>query len=374
MKADRTPTIEIVALSPGHWEALSDLHAQFYGVKRDQRFWDWKYLQRPESSYSSAVALANGSIIGQVSAVNYRARIAGSPAMTYQTQDILILQQYRKGRIFFKMEKAARTWMSQKGNIVLDYGFSIEITRKVATRALEFRDIARIPKLVQVWGLQPYLDLKTKRRLPTRFIAACLNPLLRLRNKRAKSALRNGWKIETITMFDSRFDRLWQTCKDEYPVSMVRDALYLNWRYHENPVQSVTTFAVTDKVDEILGLIVVEVKEHLRDFSTLDFEVSTARRGEILDYLVAPVPDRELILTTLIAAAQNYLIDSHVDVISCWAFPHMPIYKMLEDLGFAVRQTPHNLIVRIGNDRFPGIEKALEVSNWYVTHGDKDHF
>lgn len=366
--------VEITSVTPDDWDGLTELHKQFYGVVRDKQFWDWKFLQRPKSAYYMAVARDDGRIVGQIGVVNYQARICGTEVPIYQTQDILILEAYRKGRAFYKMEKQARDGMRALNNLVFDYGFSIELTRKVATRTLGFTDVAPIAKLVQIWGLEPYVYQRTKSKLLSTLVAAISNPLLRLRNKKAKSRLPQGWRVEQIARFDERFDTLWNSCKDEYPIAVIRDMAYLNWRYMDCPVQVYTAFVVFNTNEEVMGFVVTDVKKRMRGFDTLDFEITQAVRGEILDYLVAPIAEREQVLETLIHVAQRNLVKNGVDVISCWAQPKMPIYDFLVKLGFVVRKTPHNLLVRIELLDLPGVEKALDISNWYITSGDKDHF
>lgn len=366
--------VEITSLTPDDWDGLTELHRQFYGVIRNKQFWDWKFLQRTKSAYSMAVAKDDGRIVGQIGVVNYQARICGTEVPIYQDQDILILEDYRKGRSFYKMEKQARNGMRALNNLVFDYGFSIELTRKISTRTLGFTDVAPITKLVQIWSLEPYLFQRTKSRLLSSLVAAISNPLLWLRNKKAKSRLPQGWRVEQIARFDERFDTLWDSCKDEFPIAVIRDMAYLNWRYIDCPVQDYTTFAVFNTNGEVMGFVVTDVKKSMRGFDTLDSEITQAVRGEILDYLVAPIAEREQVLESLIQVAQSNLVKNGVDVISCWAQPRMPIYDFLARLGFVARKTPHNLIVRIENLDFPGVNKALDISNWYITSGDKDHF
>ena len=366
--------VEISSLTPDDWGGLTELHKQFYGIDRDNRFWDWKFLDRPESIYSMAIAIDGDRIVGQVGVVNYRTRVVGKSIPVYQTQDILILEDYRKGRAFYKLEKKARDGMREDDRLVFDYGFSIELTRKVATRTLGFTDVATLTKLVQIWGLGPYVFQRTKSKVLSHLAATVFNPLVRLRNRKAKVRLPKGWQVEEVSRFDERFDSLWDKCEDQYPVSLIRDSLYLNWRYMDCPVQDYTAYAVTDGNGAIMGFVVMEVKKGMRGFDTLDFEVTQAVRGEILDYLVAPMAEREQVLEALMSVAQRHLVKSGVDVISCWAQPHMPAYDLLVKLGFSVRQTPHTLIVRVDDQEFPGVEKVLDISNWYITHGDKDHY
>lgn len=156
---------------------------------------------------------------------------------------------------------------------------------------------------------------------------------------------------------------------------MNRDAAYLNWRYTNNPAhQHFKAFAAV-KGGILLGYIIVELKKGFRTFSTLNVQVNAAMRGEILDYLVREeegIPS-DKILERLTREAQDYLIKQKVEIISAWCLPHMKLFKLLNDIGYKERPTPHHLIVRKHSED-PDLETVFDLSCWYLTHGDKDHF
>lgn len=355
---------------------LTELHEQFYSVTRDEAFWKWKYIDRPGGRFNIAIAKdGEGNIVGQTGVSNYPCSIKGIERSAGQAQDIVVLDEYRGGRSFFKLERLARDMMERDGTD-MSYGFSIEITRKVATKALGFTDIGQITKMVTVYNLAPYIAQKIN--LPTplaKMLGALIRPILTLKNKRPpKADLGPDIKIENIRKFDSRFDVLWESEKDKYGVITHRNAEYLNWRYADNPVQEFQAMAAV-KGDEILGYIIFEEKLGFRTFSTLNVKVNAAKRGEILDVFVKTsdsVPT-EAIYQRLFREAQDRLIADKVDVISVWCLPHMHLHSMLKELGFEERPTPHNLIVRTHNDS-PEMQSIFDLKSWYLTHGDKDHF
>lgn len=366
-------TLAIEELSSSDYAKLSELHDKFFAVKRQTGFWRWKYEERPAGRAHVAITKTqDGAIVGQSGRVDFCCSVKGTSVLAAQAQDIVILEQYRSGRTFFNLEKEVRELCIQ-GGVAFDYGFAIEITKKISTRKLGFTDIGSVDKMVHLVNLAPYL----RRRLPVPWIAnllgAMTRPLLGLRLKRPKHRpISGGAQVEVVEEFDGRFDRLWEVERERHAVIMSRSADWLNWRYTHNPVQRYKTFALS-RADKVLGFMVVELKAGFRGFDTLQVEVNDAMRGEIVDYLAdsdADLPE-EVILDHLLDSVLAYFIENKVDVISAWCLPHMQLFRKLARIGFRRRKTPNTLIVRCFE---PGNEAAMDIENWYFTHGDKDCF
>lgn len=365
--------VECVELQKSDYSKLSDLHEKYYSVSREDQFWKWKYDERPGGAdVNIAVAKTDdGAIVGQVGALNFNCMVDGQPCQASQLQDIVILKEYRGGKTFFKLEKMMHE-MSRTRGVAFNYAFTIEITRKISLR-VGFKDLGGINKMVRVVNPVPYLKAKLPVPVLPNIIGALLRPLLSLKYKQPTlPELSHDVRIDQVDEFDERFDTLWAKECGQHRVIVDRSAEALNWRYASNPAQSYQTFVLL-RGDDLLGYIVLEIKEGFRGFETLAIEVNNARRGEVLDYLVRSDDDLsgDDILNYLIRAAQDYFIRERVDVISAWCLPHMRLYPTLASLGYKLRATPHHLIVRgFVSDH----ECANDINNWYVTHGDKDHF
>jgi hypothetical protein len=351
--------------------SLGRLHQKVFGTTRKDEFWRWKYLQNPAGEQLMAVCELEGKIIGQVGTIPFKMKVGKEEIIGAQCQDILIDKNYRKGGIFFKLEKLARSFFIPR-HICFSYGFAIELTRRISTKFLGYKDIGRIEKLVKPLKISPYLHkipfLKGK-------LGSVLDTFFKARLfgiKRIK--LPSGWRLEQIKKFDKRFDDFWVRVKDDYPpVMVVRDSAYLNWRYSLHPEVKYTSFAVVDEHDNILGFIVLEVKEKIRGFASLEAELRDVKRGEIVDILVAS-QNRDKIYNILLACALRYFEEADVDVVSCWAVEGNHLYAFLQKKGFIKRSTPHSLIVREEIPNCVSKDLIFTYSNWYITRGDSDHY
>jgi len=363
------------ALEEKDIKALQTLHRALFGVNRKNNFWKWKYAQNPSGSHMMAICETENSIIGQVGTIPVRMKVKESEVLAGQTQDILIYKGYRKGGIFFKLARFATEMMSERG-VEFSYGFSIELTRKISTRLLGYKDIGRIEKMVKPINAVPYLERNIKNPFIRNKVASIINPFLKLSllGFSKKTRLPLGWRMNKVDTFDERFDEFWKLVKRDYPPIMtVRNSSYLNWRYSLHPEVSYVSLSLVNDKNRILGFIVMEVKDKIRSFESLDIEAQGMRRGEIVDILVSS-KDRDKIYGILFTHAIQYFMKVGVDVISCWVVEGSHLYKFLANRGFVKRPTPHNLIVRKEKEYLPYEDIIFNYSNWYITRGDCDHY
>ena len=63
-------------------------------------------------------------------------------------------------------------------------------------------------------------------------------------------------EIQSIHLFDQRFDDFWERVSKEYSILVVRNASYLNWRYMNYPFSGVASYGLFSG-DELLGFAVI---------------------------------------------------------------------------------------------------------------------
>ncbi|MDY6970923.1 MAG: hypothetical protein SV775_01200 [Thermodesulfobacteriota bacterium] len=351
---------------------ISGINEAFHGVKRDVSFWIWKYYRLPSSQHYMAVGEVDGRIVGQTGCIGQIASVNNERYLCGQTQDILVLEEFRKGRMFFKIEKRAREMGIEQGSF-FDFGFAIELTKKISTRMLGFSAVGPIKKMVRPLNLYPYFVKKFPCRPLARVASWFLKPLMKRLHLPTRCKLAEHWRMEEIFSFDDRFDRLWSDVKDRYSVILERSSEYLNWRYIEHPEVQYHCLMLRDG-NHILGFIVLEIKERPRRFDTLNIEYVDAKRGEIVDILVGPGAERDRWFDSLLRGAFSYFVRHDVDVISCWCFPHMEVARHLSRYHFQLRQTPHDLIVRSHRSELGPDSPIFDAKNWYMMRGDSDHY
>jgi hypothetical protein len=125
--------------------------------------------------------------------------------------------------------------------------------------------------------------------------------------------------VTAVDRFEPAMDQLWARAKRQYPVSIIRDQRYLNWRYVARPTVAYTRL-VARRGDDVLGYVVARA-------STRD----GARWGHVVDYLVDGSPWR--VLPPLIQAAVKRLRDAGAIGVTCLA-PNAAYRHALYRAGF----------------------------------------
>jgi hypothetical protein len=191
-----------------------------------------------------------------------------------------------------------------------------------------------------------------------RAAAAVMDPaisaMLALRDRLFHPSRRSGARIESVTHFDARFDELWTRVSSQFPVLIVRDAAYLEWRYARYPFAGVESFALTTN-GELRGFAVIHVaidEEGLNAASLLELFGDESAREPLL----AEATRRS------VRAGASYLAAKSST---------MEVQRLLERRGFLARASAHSPYTYKVNR--PDLAELLgDASNWYISLGDGD--
>jgi len=164
-------------------------------------------------------------------------------------------------------------------------------------------------------------------------------------------------KIQNINQFDQRFDKLWEQVSQNYPILIVRDSLYLNWRYANYPFSGVQSFGLF-RENELLGFAVIH---NTIDEDGLSFVA-------ILELFVPPGEKAafEHLLKEIIKRATQ--VKAHY--IQAWTL--VPECEALfTHYDFKVRNSSFSPTTYKNNTDLPN-KLFAEDSNWYMSLGDGD--
>jgi len=164
-------------------------------------------------------------------------------------------------------------------------------------------------------------------------------------------------KIQNINQFDQRFDKLWEQVSQNYPILIVRDSLYLNWRFANYPFSGVQQFGLF-RENELLGFAVIH---NTIDEDQLSFVA-------ILELFVPPgekAAFEHLLEETIQRATQA---KAHY-IQACTFVPEWE--KLFRHYGFKVRNSSFSPTTYKNNTDLPN-ELFAEDRNWYMSLGDGD--
>jgi hypothetical protein len=327
--------------------------------KRLQRQWDWKYDANPFNRGAQPYVLLwrdGGQIVGMLGVMPVRVCIDGTEYVVGHPCDWAMRRDHRGRRM------ARRLLDRQRPDWPMRFSWQNEISRKLSPGMIgENSGILRLAPMAKPLAAGDIIERASGSRLLGRFadaVARGMRPLRRLLNRRANVP---GSIVSETRVFDDRFDRFWQRVRRDYPVMVVRDQRYLQWRFALRPDAQYRTLVAT-RGTEVLGYLVVRTVEQ-----------DGARMGYVVDFLVAE--RSTAIFSLLLAHAIAGLAADGARWMTCRATVP-PFRRMLYRHGFlpVPRSTGGYLRTYRQETDSPDRTALLFESpgNWFLTMGDGD--
>ena len=285
--------------------------------------WYWKFTETNPAGHSFIwVAEHNDRLIGHFAAVPFKLKIFDEVVTASHTIGALVDKKYRnKGLLKFVGENLMQDLV--KNNIPFTWGFPNKLAHRFENVVLKYNDLVNF----DLWKLE---KSGIKKSSP--------NP-----------------NIRRVTEFDDSFDQLWEHCSPDYDIAVVRDQVYLNWRYLQRPDWDYYPFALYEN-DVLKGYAVLKL-----------YREEEILRGHIIDIFARR--DDEQTLSQLIDESFNFFIEKAVDEVTVLLWGSPLIERVFAERGFARTPADIPLILRI-NIEHKYKDKALDNSNWYFTMGD----
>ncbi len=336
---------------------LSALFKRMFDRDLGDDYWEWKYYDNPAGKHNAYIALDEEKVVGEIASIPCRVKVGPEELTACQTCDIVIAPEHQGLRTFRTLCRVAEDSSRDNGCVYI-YGVAVPTTLGLSTKILGFNDAGPLNNLAKVINPAPFL----KKRLKIGPLSTALGALGGA-GLRTVDAFRlkpsPGIEISEIDRFDSSFDNLWKEWSADFDHVIIRDSVYLNWRYCDNPVENYKIFKA-DRNGKCVGFLVMcfNVEEGIR-------------RGFVVDLMTDPGDPQ--VLSSLISRLAGILYREKTDSISIWMLEHVPAYKYLRSIGFVPRGTPHTLIVKSLVDKW-GNERLSERTEWFFTLGDGDMY
>lgn len=164
-------------------------------------------------------------------------------------------------------------------------------------------------------------------------------------------------RILEIDRFDQKFDEFYKKVSHRYPIMMVRDSSYLNWRYTDYPFKGIRSFALF-RNNEPLGFAVIHnsVDENgLRFAAVLELFIPIGEKAVF-----------ENLLGEVIRRAEKENVDYIIAITSTTEWE-----KLFKKYGFRIRTSPFSTTTYKNNTDLPD-DLFSEESHWYISLGDGD--
>jgi hypothetical protein len=169
------------------------------------------------------------------------------------------------------------------------------------------------------------------------------------------------YRISRVDRFVPSVDRLWERCQPQFPLAIIRDARYLNWRYADCPDKSYILLLATDgRTGAPEGLAVI--RHGL-------LEAPDAPVTLLMDWLVPA--ESSTLARALLEQCHSLAVAAGRPKVRAWFPEYTHEYRLLQHLGYCREPTVYNLTANFFNDE---IVVDWARTHWYYTMGDADIF
>jgi hypothetical protein len=310
-----SPKYDIRPFRPGDEEGiLATFNAAFSEsdplfVPRTRAEWDWAFARNP-AGQRIWVAECQGVIAAQCAALPYRVRIDGREASFTQGVDSMVHPEHRKGlRRPGLYVETAYPFFRQFGGYgadLLHYGWPVEPAWRIGRTFLGY-EIVRT-QTIHVRDLEP-----GAREIPR--------------------------EVERLERFGEDVRALYMRCQEQWGASVIRDEVYLDWRFLERPGFRYHVFAVRDDQGALRGYAVYRRADRPYEGS-----------GLIVDWLVPSDEPEVGALLREAALAQARCDGARAALV---VFPEWtPWNALFQEWGFRVHTTDYLLIGIVQDPRY----------------------
>lgn len=347
----------------GDEDKIRALFALVFAKEISHEQWKWQYVDNHTDLVMITVAEGmGGELAGHYALRPVRMKIGDEICLGTLSLDTMVHPGYRRQGMFTKLARHMYHAAAEQG-IPLTYGFPNKNSHHGLVNKLNWVDLCgRLPLFVKILDTRNVLSNLINNKLLLSMAAPLGKATLGLIGSLRRNTLPADCQLVEVAQFDERATSLWERASASYPIMVVRDREYLNWRYVENPTEEYVIFVV-ERHSEIAAYIVLKCEQRF------GLEV-----GFIVDLLT--IPGEPTIGGGLISEAVHFFQRQRMDMVGCLVLQHTPFVHSLANNGFVMvpkRLLPQELYLGVlrHTNEFP--EHFITNSeNWFITFGDHD--
>lgn len=325
---DRLHDYEYREYRPGDEHAILETFRHvFRGQRAESRSlaeWRWEFEENPDG-WRIWLALLGGRVVAQSAGLGHRTLVHGREVLFSQTVDSMVLPEHACGLknpgVFVRTVHEYVRAYGGTPDLVF-YGWPNPAALRIGKAHLGYETIRREAFLV-----------------------------------REPTPAPTGWPegVAYLRSFDAEADRLWRRCAAQWPVSLVHDARFLDWRFRRRPLRDYDLLGLREK-DELRGMCVLRAGRWPLPGTTV-----------LAEWMV---PDNEPEAgEQLLAAAAVRARDLNAPILVALLPPWSAWAERLRRSGFRPMRSNLVLTVRVHG---PEVDLATLRDGWWVQLADSD--
>ncbi len=312
--------LDIRLYRAGDEVGITRLFKEVFGRGMSLDEWRWKYIEsNPAKVYSTVAIHEELGVVGHYGAVRVPLIYMGRPAGGLAICDVMILPPFR-GIKTLKEISCLTPREAVRDGIIVGYGFP---ERNALLRpALQLGIYEMVEDVMECAKEAAFHD----------------------------DVDRYRFKLFPLDYSDAKIDRLWDRCKTDLSMAVVRDRRYLTWRHKNHPLFRYELWGLKGRIgSSLLGYAVLKRESD---------------RVLLIDFL-----STKQTLPALIGKIENLICSGGPGTLTLWVPPFME--KTFTTLGFSAKKSA-TAIPRTTQE--PTLSKADIAGHFFYTMGDTDFF
>jgi len=302
----------------GDEHGIIKLFRDIFGREMTIEEWRWKYVESyPHRVYSAVAEHEEFGIVGHYGGVCLPLIHKGKLMRGLAICDVMVYPKFR-GIKTLKLLSSIMPREAVKDGIIIGYGFP-----NINTLLRPALSLGVYEKVEDV--LEGSKDVTFK-----------------------NNSTRYAFRFFPLDYSDTRIDHLWDSCKNNLALSVVRNRHYLEWRYKNHPFFHYELWGLRKRLGrQLLGIVILRREKD---------------RALLIDFL-----SMKDMLKPLFHKVENYLYSAGMKTLSLWFPPFME--KQIGAFGFSTKKAPTS----IPRTTYEGFLTREEMAGkFFYTMGDTD--
>jgi GNAT superfamily N-acetyltransferase len=218
------------------------------------------YFNNPVGKGISIIAKHRKKIIAHFGIAPKKYKIDNQEITIGKTMDMFTDSNYQKMGLSSKLLNLAFR-EAEKDGIYIFYVTPSQFSAPIFLKKFNFEEPFTFREYWYVFDFKKVLD--SKKKLP--FINAFLSSINRLKNHIVKNKynLPANISIERKNGFGEEVDAFWNSIKNSYKITLVKDLNYMTWRYISNPADYKIYYLLQNRI--LIGILILKIIQRFGD-------------------------------------------------------------------------------------------------------------